>query len=119
MTENDVQADVTLDYSGGSYSSGGTYTSGTSMSGLDRFGRVLDQVWSQYNPTTRTSLNIDGYDYGYDFAGNVQTKANVMDAALSELYTYDGMKQLASAERGTLSFSGGQPTITPVTGGWP
>ena len=59
---------------------------------------------------------MDGYDYTYDFAGNVQTKANVMDAALSELYTYNGLDELASAERGTLSFSGGQPTITPVTG---
>ena len=103
VTENYVEPGVTLDYTGGD----------NSMSGLDRFGRVVDQVWKE------GGVAVDGYDYTYDFAGNVQTKANVMDAALSELYTYNGLDELASAERGTLSFSGGQPTITPVTGCWP
>ena len=46
---------------------------------------------------------IDGYHYTYDAAGNVATKANETNSAMSETYTYDGLDRLIGMDRGTLS----------------
>ena len=46
------------------------YTQGGSYAGLDRFGRVLDQLWSQVGQ----SNPLDEYQYTYDPVGN-QTRA--------------------------------------------
>ena len=50
------------------------YTQGGSYAGLDRFGRVLDQLWSQVG----RSNPLDEYQYTYDPVGN-QTAQNVTD----------------------------------------
>jgi RHS repeat-associated protein len=92
---------------------GGTGDAGDQYTGLDRFGRVVDQNW--FNTTTSTST--DDFQYGYDQDGNRLYKNNSVNSTFSELYHtsgagngYDGLNQLSTFARGTLSASqqGGQ-----------
>jgi RHS repeat-associated protein len=78
---------------------GQTGVAGDQYVGLDQFGRVVDQNW--YNTTTQTST--DNFQYGYNQDSNVLYKQNLVDAAMSELYQYDNLGQLASFARGTLN----------------
>ncbi len=71
---------------------------GDQYTGLDRFDRVVDQRWINGSGTS-----VDRYQYGYDRDGNVLYKLNVVNTALSELYSYDGLNQIASFARGTLN----------------
>jgi hypothetical protein len=89
VVEDYEEAGVKLDLWGG--------TSGT-YSGLDRFNRVIDQLWTDYaaNPDTA----IDEYRYEYDAAGNVTSKTNVLDQALTELYSYDDADRLKTVKNG-------------------
>jgi YD repeat-containing protein len=66
---------------------------------LDVFGRVVDQRWI----VTSTGTATDRFQYGYDRDGNVLWKNNLVDAAFGEVYSYDGLSQLASFARGTLN----------------
>ena len=63
------------------------------VTGLDRFGRVIDQVWKDGSGTV-----IDEYTYQYDREGNVHSKTNATDAALDEVYGYDGIDRLTSVK---------------------
>src|SRR5579884_851761 len=72
---------------------------GDQYTGLDRFGRVIDQNW--VNATTGTST--DRFQYGYNQDSDVLYRQNLVDAAMSELYTYDKLGQLASFQQGTLN----------------
>ncbi len=81
---------------------------GDQYTGLDRFGRVIDQFWVNAG----TGQATDRFQYGYDRDGNVLYKANLVGAAFSELYHasgagngYDQLNQLTAFERGTLSAS--------------
>ena len=93
---------------------------GDRYTGLDRFGRVIDQNWifllpAYYGSYTRSQ-------YGYDRDGNVLYRADLWDTALSELYhanssatgddasAYDGLGRLTGFARGTLSASGNNGT---------
>lgn len=67
--------------------------------GLDRFGRVIDQVWRNSSSGALT----DRYQYGYDRAGNRLFRNNLVDSAMSELYAYDDLNQITEFARGTLS----------------
>jgi hypothetical protein len=60
-----------------------------SVRAFDRFGRVADQFWANYDPAT-----LDRYTYQYDRAGNVASKTNVLNSALSESYTHDSLDRL-------------------------
>jgi RHS repeat-associated protein len=51
---------------------------------------VVDQIWEDYG----TSGTLDEYDYTYDLAGNVLSRANTQNNALSEWYTFDGANRL-------------------------
>ena len=62
---------------------GSTGDAGDQYTGLDRFGRVVDQNW--YNTNTATST--DDFQYSYDRDGNVLYRQNVVDAVFSELYS--------------------------------
>jgi RHS repeat-associated protein len=77
---------VKLDYTGGD----------NSMSGFDRFGRVVDQVWSKYGSGAGT---LDEYAYTYDRAGNRLSKTNVLNGDLSETYEYNDLDELISSSR--------------------
>jgi hypothetical protein len=87
-----------------------SYLTSGNVTGLDRFGRVVDQVW------TDSSNNIvDEYKYGYDRAGNRLWKQNLGPnaSALDELYAYDDLDRLVDAKYGTLNVTNPHnPTIT-------
>jgi RHS repeat-associated protein len=89
--------------------SSSTGDAGDKYVGLDRFGRVVDQNW--YNAGSSTS--VDEYLYGYDRDGNITYRSNAIDAAMSELYSYDSLGQLAGFERGTLNSTNTAISGTP------
>jgi len=74
--------------------------------GLDRFGRVVDQRWVVASSGTAT----DRFQYGYDRDGNRLYRDNLVNTAFGELYSYDGLNQLVSFDRGTLN--SGKTAIT-------
>jgi RHS repeat-associated protein len=76
-------------------SSESTGDAGDQYTGLDRFGRVIDQRWRA------GTVDKDRYTYGYDRDGNRLTKSNALNSSLSEVYTYDGLNQLVSSNRGS------------------
>ena len=78
---------------------GSTGDAGDQYTGLDRFGRVVDQ--NCYDTTT--SASVDDYQYGYDPDGDVLYKENMIDAALSQLFGYNNLQELTSFEQGTLN----------------
>jgi RHS repeat-associated protein len=86
---NDIQVTVyyTLPNDGGDI-----YT------GLDRFGRVIDQAWVNVS-----GVGVDRTQYGYDRDSNRLFASNALNSARSELYAYDGLNQLTSFQRGTLT----------------
>ena len=66
---------------------------------LDAFGRVADQKWA----TSADAAAVDEYQYGYDDDGNMLYQENMVNSALSNLYTYDDLGQLLTYEQGTLN----------------
>ena len=82
ISESYPTPQVKLDYSANNFAD------------LDRFGRVLDQVWSGYGQSN--SGTLDGYGYTYDAAGNRLSNANLTDAALDASYGYDQLDRLTS-----------------------
>jgi RHS repeat-associated protein len=72
---------------------------GDQYTGLDRFGRIIDQ--NSVNATTGTST--DRFQMGYDQDGNVTYRQNLSNAAFSELYQNDSLNQLIGFQRGTLN----------------
>ena len=88
-----------LDYYQGSP---GTYD------GFDRFGRVVDQKW------TDGTDPIDRYGYGYDRNSNRLYRENVLAATRSEVYAYDGLDRLVGMDRGTLNEPKTAITGTPT-----
>lgn len=76
---------------------------GDQYTGLDRFGRVVDQRWIR----SSDNANIDRYTYGYDADSNVLFKQNTANPSDSELYHadgatagYDGLNRLTAFQRG-------------------
>ena len=78
---------------------GSTGDAGDIYIGLDRFGRIVDDNWLN----TSTGLSTDRFQYGYDADGDVLWRNNLVNLAMGELYTYDGLGQISSFERGTLN----------------
>jgi hypothetical protein len=79
---------------------------GDQHTGLDRFGRVVDQRWIK----TSDGSHTDRFKYGYDRDSNRLYRENAVNAAFSELYHtngasngYDNLNQLTEFRRGTLS----------------
>ncbi len=70
---------------------------GDQYTGLDRFGRIVDQRWMI------STTNYDRIQYGYDRNGNRLYAENLIDAAFSELYDYNDLNELTSFQRGTLN----------------
>ncbi|WP_406694560.1 RHS repeat-associated core domain-containing protein [Singulisphaera sp. Ch08] len=99
---------------------------GDQYTGLDRFGRVIDQRW--LDPATGTAT--DRFQYGYDRNGNRLYRENLLDSAMDELYHasgsgngYDFLNQLTGFARGALSASSPGGTLDTVsspsrTQGW-
>jgi RHS repeat-associated protein len=71
---------------------------GDQYTGLDRFGRVIDQYWIETTgPNTGTAA--DRFQYSYDQNSNVTARNNLVNPNYSERYTYDGFNQLATFTR--------------------
>jgi RHS repeat-associated protein len=83
--------------------SNATGDAGDKYTGLDRFGRIVDQRWTK--GTTATSPVLDRYGHTYDRNSNRLSRSNALAAAFSETYTYDALNQLSSFSR-----SGGATT---------
>jgi RHS repeat-associated protein len=79
---------------------------GDQYTGLDRFGRVVDQRWIVSSSGTATDRFLSGYDRN----GNPQYRDNPVNRAFGELYHangssngYDQLNQLTDFARGTLN----------------
>jgi RHS repeat-associated protein len=59
---------------------------------LDRFGRVLDQVWTDYGADP--DVTLDEYTYTYDRAGARASRTNELNGDLSETYEFDDLDRL-------------------------
>jgi RHS repeat-associated protein len=82
---------------------GSSGDAGDKYAGLDRFGRVVDQLWINSN----TGQVRDDFQYAYDRDSNALTKHNGVNPAFNEQYTYDNKNQLTSFVRGTYTRSWG------------
>ena len=71
--------------------------------GLDRFGRLVDQRWTNAGATS----DLERVQYGYDRASNRVWRANPVAKALSakqdEFYVNDGLYQLSMRQQGVLN----------------
>jgi RHS repeat-associated protein len=76
-----------------------TGDAGDQYTGLDRFGRVVDQRWRK----TSDGSHKDRFQYGYDRDDNRLWRDNLVNTAFGELYAYDNLNQLTSFQRGTLN----------------
>ena len=65
------------------------------VTGLDRFARVVDQVWKDYG----VSETLDEYTYTYDRAGNRTSRDNELHSAFDEDYLYDALNRLTDSDR--------------------
>jgi RHS repeat-associated protein len=71
---------------------------GDRYTGLDRFGRVVDQRWVAGQ--TASAPALDQTTSTYDRGGNRLTRGTPLTPALDETYTYDALGQLQSFRRG-------------------
>ena len=101
VVEDYQQPDVRLNYDSGT---AGEYA------GLDRFGRVVDQLWYDYG----ASADRDRFTYGYDRASNRLYRENTMASGKDEFYTYDEVNRLATFDRGDLNVGKTAICGTPV-----
>ncbi len=118
---NDPQTGVELTYVQQTGDTHANTDGGDQYTGLDRFGRVIDQYWLN----TGTSTATDRFQYGYDPDGNVLYKSNLVNTAFSELYHangssngYDGLNQLTSFARGTLNGTSDTISSPSATNSW-
>jgi RHS repeat-associated protein len=97
ITDYSGQPGVELTY----YTSGGSGDAGDQYTGLDRFGRVVDQRWE------KSGTDLERVKYGYSEASNRVWRQNTVAEGLSanqdEYYTYDGLYQISTLQRGTLN----------------
>jgi RHS repeat-associated protein len=97
VKEDYPQPDVRLDYDTGT---AGEYA------GLDRFGRIVDQLWYDYGANT----SRDQYTYGYDRASNRLYRENTSAGGKDEFYSFDEVDRLVALDRGDLN--AGKDAIT-------
>src|SRR5207249_6383340 len=84
---------------------------GDQYTGLDRFGRVVDQRWIK----TSTGTALERIQYGFDRANNRTFRDNLVAASgQDEYYTYDGLYQLTVLQRGDLNVGRTGINGTPV-----
>jgi len=65
--------------------------------GFDRFGRVVDHAW------LKDATDVVRIQHSYDHVGNRLYRNDWVHANNSELYSYDGVNQIKSLDRGVLS----------------
>jgi hypothetical protein len=92
--------DLTYIAQSGDPSCAPAYDPGDQYTGLDRFGRVVDQRWI---PTSSPQNPTDRFQYAYDRDSNRLTHTNAVNMLFNESYGYDSFNQLTSFSRGTHS----------------
>ena len=70
---------------------------GDEYAGLDRFGRVVEQLWVN----TSTSTTLDDFQYSYDVLGNRTAIDNGVNSSFSQSLSYDALSQLTGFTQGT------------------
>jgi len=87
---------------------------GDEYTGLDRFGRIVDQNWVKLNsPTT----SVDRIQYGYDNDGNVLYRDDLVNTGYSQVYGYDALNRLTGFTQGTINGTRTAITGTPSDSG--
>jgi len=101
-----IEPEVMLDLWGGSP---GSYT------GIDRFGRVVDQLWIDYgeDPDVNVARILHGYDRDSNRLYREDYEATANGQAYDELYSYDGLNRLTDMQRG--ESNGGHTAMTTKT----
>ncbi len=95
------------------FTSGGSGDAGDQYTGLDRFGRVIDQRWRK----TSDNTDRERVKYGFDRVSNRIWRQNtVAGTGQDEFYTYDTLNQVKTLKRGTLT--GTPPTGISGTPSW-
>ncbi len=84
---------------------------GDQYTGLDRFGRVVDQRW---RAAGLVPMDLDRFQYAYDRDGNRLWRDNLVNSAFGELYSYDNLNQITSFDRGTLNANKNGITGSPT-----
>jgi RHS repeat-associated protein len=69
---------------------GSTGDAGDQITGLDRFGRIIEDAW--FN--TQSKTYTDDFTYTYDRDSNVLSKNNTLKTSFNETYTYNGLNEL-------------------------
>ena len=89
-----VSGGLTLDYNPSGDADGNP---NDNYSGWDRFGRVVDQRWTDAAGTA----DLDRYSYTYDGNSNRTSRTNLVETngVLDEDYTYDGLNRLVDTNR--------------------
>ena len=87
-----------------------TYGAAGTYAGWDRFGRIVNQQWTNEAGTTTR----DRTQYTYDRNSNRLTRTNSQQATLSEVYTFDGLDRLTSLTRTGLN----KTWVLDSTGNW-
>ncbi len=84
---------------------------GDQYTGLDRFGRLVDQRWLK----TSDGTHRERVQYGFDRANNRQWRDNLVGTSnQDEYYTYDALYQLKILKRGNLNAGKTDLGGTPV-----
>ena len=71
----------------------------TASGALDRFGRITDHAWK------KGGADVVRIQHAYDRVGNRTNRTDAVNAASSEVYTYDGVNQIKSLNRGSSAFT--------------
>ena len=91
-----------------------TVASGSSYPGLDLFGRIINLPWTQSSTGDLAQLQ-----YGYDQASNRTYRRDAKAGSnFDELYSYDGLRRLTAAARGTLASGDASITSPTLQQGW-
>src|SRR5579859_4237150 len=87
---------------------------GDQYTGLDRFGRIVDQNWVRLNSP---STFIDRVQYGYDNDSNVLFRNDLYNTNYSQVYTYDSLNRLTGFTQGLINSTHNGITGSPTDSG--
>ena len=121
VTTDYLQPQVKLDYALGS--------GVNPYAGFDRFGRIIDLLWTKYGASSSSSSSSGGagndlvrLKYGYDRASNRTFREDLVAQAygknFDELYEYDGLHRLKKFHRGRLTDDNRTITSPTLQQGW-
>jgi RHS repeat-associated protein len=109
-----VQAQEVMTYISQGWVPGTRNDGGDIYTGLDRFGRVIDQLWILLTPGLAASQRIvDRFQYWYNNDSNIIVRKNGTNAAFSQTIAYDKLGEMTQLTVGTLNAQ--NTAVTSVT----